>query len=314
MRVVFAGTPQAAVPSLMALIDSPHDVVAVVTRPDSPRGRGRSVGRSEVAQLADDAGIAVLTPAHPRDEDFVGQLTALAPDCVPVVAYGALVPERVLAIPRWGWVNLHFSLLPAWRGAAPVQHAILAGDTVTGATTFQLERGTDTGPVFGMVTETVRPRDTAGDLLERLSVSGAQLLLATLDGLELGRITAQPQTVDGVSLAPKLTVDDVRIHWDTPAMHIDRLVRAATPAPGAWTTLADVRVKVGPVTVATEGQLSPGEMLVTRVEVRVGTLTNDVVLGEVRPAGKRAMPATDWVRGLRLSGTERLGADPGQPQ
>lgn len=306
MRVVFAGTPQAAVPSLTALLDSPHEVVAVVTRPDSPRGRGRSLGRSEVGQLADSVGIPVLTPAHPSDAGFVDELTVLAPDCVPVVAYGALVPEAVLGIPQWGWVNLHFSLLPAWRGAAPVQHAILAGDAVTGATTFQLDRGMDTGPVFGMVTETIGPHDTAGDLLGRLAVSGAQLLVATLDGLELGRLTAQPQPNDGVSLAPKLTPDDVRVPWDTPAMHIDRLVRAAFPAPGAWTTLNDQRVKLGPLTVSQGGDLEPGELRVAAGEVRVGTLTADVVLGEVRPAGKRAMAAADWARGLRLDGTERL--------
>lgn len=306
MRVVFAGTPQAAVPSLAALLESPHEVAAVVTRPDSPRGRGRSMGRSEVGQLADEAGIPVLTPGHPRDEEFVAELTALAPDCVPVVAYGALVPEAVLAIPRWGWINLHFSLLPAWRGAAPVQHAILAGDAVTGATTFQLDRGMDTGPFYGMVTETIHPRDTAGDLLERLSVSGAQLLLATLDGLELGRLTAQPQPSDGVSLAPKLTADDVRVHWDTPAMHIDRLVRAAAPAPGAWTTLSEQRVKLGRIVLTDSGGLAPGEIRVEKGEVLVGTLTTAVVLGEVRPSGKRAMAAPDWVRGLRLSGSERL--------
>lgn len=306
MRVVFAGTPQVAVPSLTALLDSPHEVVAVVTRPDSRRGRGRSVGRSEVGQLADDVGIPVLTPAHPSAGDFVDELTQLAPDCVPVVAYGALVPESVLGIPRWGWVNLHFSLLPAWRGAAPVQHAILAGDAVTGATTFQLDRGMDTGPVFGMVTETIHPRDTSGDLLGRLSVSGAQLLLATLDGLELGRLTAQPQPQDGVSLAPKLSADDVRVHWDTPAMHIDRLIRAAAPAPGAWTTLGEQRVKLGPVTISPGNDLAPGEMRTDAGEVLVGTLTNAVVLGEVRPAGKRAMTAVDWARGLRLSGSERL--------
>lgn len=306
MRVVFAGTPQAAVPSLQALLDSPHEVVAVVTRPDSPRGRGRSLGRSEVGQLADDAGLKVLTPAHPRDGDFIDELTDLAPDCVPVVAYGALVPEQVLTIPKWGWVNLHFSLLPAWRGAAPVQHAILAGDTVTGATTFQLDRGMDTGPVFGMVTESIKARDTSGDLLERLSVSGAQLLLATLDGLELGRLTAQAQPLDGVSLAPKLAVDDVRIHWDTPAMHVDRLIRAATPAPGAWTTLNEQRVKLGPVTLTDDNELTPGQIRVTRAEVRVGTLTTAVLLGEVRPAGKRAMAAADWLRGVRLSGHELL--------
>ena len=306
MRVVFAGTPEAAVPSLSALLASPHEVVAVLTRPDARRGRGRSVARSEVGQAADAVGIEVLTPEHPRDPDFVAALRRLAPDCVPVVAYGALVPESVLAIPRFGWVNLHFSLLPAWRGAAPVQHAILAGDSVTGATTFKLDRGMDTGPVFGTVTEPIDARDTAGKLLERLAVSGAQLLLATLDGLELGRLDAQPQPTDGVSMAPKLSSDDVRIDWRTPAMHIDRLIRAATPAPGAWSTFRGERVKFGPVRSTTTTDAAPGEIRVEREQVCVGTLTNEIVLGEVRPAGRRPMPATDWMRGIRPAVAERF--------
>jgi len=306
VRLVFAGTPSVAVPSLAALLDSPHEVVAVVTRPDARRGRGRSLARSEVGQAADAAGIPVLTPEHPKDPEFVAALTEIAPDCVPVVAYGALVPEAVLAIPRLGWVNLHFSLLPAWRGAAPVQHAILAGDTVTGASTFQLDRGMDTGAVYGTVTEPISPTDTAGELLERLSHSGAQLLLATLDGLELGRLSAQPQPLDGVSMAPKLTGDDVRVDWNTPSMHVDRLIRAATPVPGAWTTFSGDRVKLGPVRLAGPGSLGPGAIRVERDRVLVGTLTDEVELGEVGPAGKRAMPATDWFRGLRLSGSERF--------
>lgn len=293
-------------PSLLALLDSPHEVVAVVTRPDARRGRGRSLTRSEVGQAADTAGVPVLTPEHPRDPEFVAALRDLAPDCVPVVAYGALVPEAVLAIPRFGWVNLHFSLLPAWRGAAPVQHAILAGDAITGATTFQLDRGMDTGPVFGTVTEPIGPADTAGQLLARLAESGAQLLLATLDGIELGRLDPQPQPAEGVSMAPKLSGDDVRVDWTTPAMRIDRLIRAATPAPGAWSTFAGERVKLGPVRLASTSELAPGQIRVERDRVCVGTLTDEITLGEVRPAGKRPMPASDWFRGLRLHGSERF--------
>ena len=281
-------------PSLAALLAGRHEVLAVLTRPDAPAGRGRTLRRSPVGQRADEAGVPVLTPDHPREPAFLAQLAALAPDCCPVVAYGALVPEAALDLPRLGWVNLHFSLLPAWRGAAPVQHAVLAGDEVTGATTFRLERGMDTGPVFGTLTEQVRPGDTSGELLERLASAGATLLGATLDALEDGRVTAVPQPADGISLAPKITVADARVDWTTPALRVDRLVRACTPAPGAWTTLRGVRVKLGPVTAA-EHRLPPGRL----DGDLVGTATTAVRLGEVRPEGRGAMAASDWLRGLR---------------
>ena len=302
MRLVFAGTPEPALPSLQALLDSRHDVVAVVTRPDAPAGRGRTLRPSPVKDRALEAGLEVLTPAHPREEAFQQRLGEIAPDCVPVVAYGALVPPSLLDLPAHGWVNLHFSLLPAWRGAAPVQHALLHGDEVTGASTFRLEAGTDTGPVFGVVTERVRPTDTSGDLLQRLSTAGAELLVATLDGLEDGAVQGVPQPADGVSLAPKLTPDDARVDWAAPAVRVDRLVRACTPAPGAWTTLRGKRVKLGPVAVA-GAQLAPGEITADGL---VGTATSAVRLGEVRPEGKGAMAAADWLRGLRLDAGERM--------
>jgi methionyl-tRNA formyltransferase len=291
------------VPSLERLLASGHDVVAVVTRPDARAGRGRSLRASPVRARADEAGIEVLTPTHPRDEPFQERLAELAPDCVPVVAYGALVPRSLLDVPRHGWVNLHFSLLPAWRGAAPVQHALLHGDEVTGATTFRLEEGLDTGPVFGVLTERIRPTDTSGDLLGRLAVAGAELLVATLDGLESGAVQAVPQPTEGVSLAPKLTPDDARVDWTAPAVRVDRLVRACAPAPGAWTTLRDRRVKLGPVTVADAAPMLPGALTPDGL---VGTATAPVRLGEVRPEGKGAMPAADWLRGLRLETDERF--------
>ena len=247
MRVVFAGTPQAAVPSLKALIDSDHDVIAVLTRPDAPSGRGRTLSASPISDLANEHGIEILKPVKPRDDDFMAQLSELAPDCCPVVAYGSLIPRSVLDIPKIGWVNLHFSLLPAWRGAAPVQHSIRAGDELTGASTFLLEEGMDTGPVFGTITEVIRPTDTSGDLLERLSISGAQLLVRTLDGIESGELVAVPQMQEGISLAPKILVDDARVDWAHPALAIDRLIRSCTPAPGAWTLFRDERLKLAPV-------------------------------------------------------------------
>ena len=302
MRLVFAGTPEPAVPSLAALLDSRHDVVAVVTRPDARAGRGRAMRPSPVRELAEERGLEVLTPTHPRDPDFQARLTELAPDCCPVVAYGALIPRPVLDIPPHGWVNLHFSLLPAWRGAAPVQHAVKAGDEVTGASTYMLEEGLDTGPVYGVVTETIRPDDTAGALLQRLSVAGAGLLVATLDAVEDGTVTARPQPGEGVSLAPKVSVEDAHVDWSQPGLRVERLIRGCTPAPGAWTTFRDRRVKLGPVT-PTEAQLPAGVL----DGDLVGTGTTAVRLGPVRPEGKGEMPAADWLRGLRVTSGERFG-------
>ena len=304
MRVLFAGTPSPAVPSLEALLASTrHEVVAVLTRPDAPTGRGRRMEQSPVRKVAEEHGVEVLTPRRPRDPEFLERLAELAPDVCPVVAYGGLIPPAALEIPRHGWVNLHFSLLPAWRGAAPVQRALLAGDEITGACTFQLEAGLDTGPVYGTITEEIRRTDTSGDLLERLAVDGARLLVATLDGIEDGTLHAVPQPVDGVSLAPKISVEDARVDWKTPAQHIDRQVRACTPAPGAWTTFGGERVKLFPLTPlpgATE--VEPGQIVPDKRGMTVGTGSGHVVrLGDVQPQGRKRMSAADWARGLRLS-------------
>jgi methionyl-tRNA formyltransferase len=305
--LAFAGTPEAAVPSLRALLDSPrHDVVAVITRPAARAGRGRQPTESPIAAVAAAAGVPVLTPRRPGDPDFLAQLRDLGVECCPVVAYGALLPPAALAVPEHGWVNLHFSLLPAWRGAAPVQHAILHGDEITGASTFQIEAGLDTGPVYGVVTEAIRPDDTAGDLLRRLSVSGATLLSATMDGIADGSLVAQPQSADGVSVAGKITVADAHIDWSAPAQHLDRLIRACTPGPGAWTELHGQRLKLGPVRLRDTTALAPGELLVEKSGVAVGTATVDLELGTVQAPGKRAVPAADWARGARLEPGERL--------
>jgi methionyl-tRNA formyltransferase len=308
VRLVFAGTPAVALPALDAIAASSHELLAVVSRPDAPAGRGRRLFRSPAAAWADEHGVDVLNPAKPGDPEFQQRLRGLEPDCVPVVAYGALVPPSALEIPRHGWVNLHFSLLPAWRGAAPVQHAILHGDEITGASVFQLEAGFDTGPLFGTLTDEIRPNDTAGDLLRRLATAGAALLVAVLDAIEAGTARSVPQAADGVSLAPKLTVDDAMVRWDEPAFAVDRRIRACTPAPGAWTTFRGERLKLGPVRpVANAPRLEPGDLLVERDAVYVGTATTPVALDEVRAAGRKAMPAADWARGLRPGDAERLG-------
>ncbi|MGY1736128.1 methionyl-tRNA formyltransferase [Geodermatophilus sp. SYSU D00684] len=309
LRLLFAGTPEAAVPSLEALLASDHEVAAVLTRPDARSGRGRKVSRSPVAERADAAGLPVLQPRSPREPEFLAQLADLAVDCAPVVAYGALVPPAALELPAHGWVNLHFSLLPAWRGAAPVQHAVMAGDEVTGACTFRLEQGLDTGPVFGLVTEPIGPRDTAGDLLGRLAVSGARLLVATLDGIAAGTLVPRPQPAEGVSLAPRIETADARVDWELPAHVVDRRVRGVTPAPGAWTTWRGDRLRLGPVEpLPTALALAPGEVSAGPSGVVVGTGRGSVRLGEVQPAGKRMLPAADWARGARPAPGERFGA------
>ncbi|ONM50255.1 methionyl-tRNA formyltransferase [Nocardia donostiensis] len=301
MRIVFAGTPEPAVPSLRRLLESDHHtVVAVVTRPDAVAGRGRKVTRSPVGRLADEYGVPVLTPQRPGDDDFVAALTDLAPDCCPVVAYGALLPQHVLDIPRHGWINLHFSLLPAWRGAAPVQAAIATGEEITGASTFRIEVGLDTGPVFGVVTERIHLTDTAGTLLDRLADSGAALLEQTLDGVQAGTLQAIPQPTDGVSYAPKVTVEAARVRWDQPALAVSRRIRAVTPTPGAWTEVAGTRVKLGPVELV-EDELPECRIEVRKTGVFVGTATTAVRLNQVQPEGKRPMAALDWARGARLA-------------
>jgi methionyl-tRNA formyltransferase len=316
VRLVFAGTPAAALPTLRALAASRHTVAAVVTRPDAPAGRGKKMHRSPVAELAEELGLETLKPVRPSDGWFLDRLRAIAPDCCPVTAYGALLPQAALDIPPHGWVNLHFSVLPAWRGAAPVQHAVLRGDDITGATTFRIVKELDAGPVFGTLTEPVRPNDTSGDLLERLAVGGAELLVRTLDAIEDGTARAVPQPADGVSFAPKLTPADARVDWKLPAHLIDRQLRACTPDPGAWTEFGvglpgtsrsnTGRLKLWPVTLAAGAGLAsggpglaPGELRVDRNAVYAGTGTIPVRLGDVQPQGKRRMPATDWARGLR---------------
>ena len=290
MRVVFAGTPEVALPALEAVAASRHELVGVVTRPDAPSGRGRKLVASPVAQRAEELGVRVLKPEHPRDPDFQAALAELRPDACPVVAYGALLPQSALDLAPHGWINLHFSVLPSWRGAAPVQHALWAGDEVTGATTFRIVKALDAGPV-----------------LERLAEGGAGLLVQTLDGIEDGTLEAREQPEDGVSYAPKILVDDARIDWTDPAVAIDRQVRACTPAPGAWSTFGGERIKIGPVAPVDRPPLEPGVLEVTKNAVLVGTGTAPVQLGEVKAFGKRQMGAADWARGVRLESGVRLG-------
>jgi methionyl-tRNA formyltransferase len=297
VRVLFAGTPAVAVPSLNALVEAGFDVVAVLTRPDAPIGRKRVLTPSPVAARAAELGIDVIRASR-VDAEATARIAEAAPDVAAIVAYGGLVPPAALGIPRHGWVNLHFSLLPAWRGAAPVQRAVMAGDDITGAVTFQLEEGLDTGPVFGTLTETVGQEDTAGELLERLSRSGAVLLAQTLSAIQAGKASAVPQSGD-VSLAPKLTLEDGRLNWTHPALAISRQARGVTPEPGAWTLLAGQRVKLEPVRLRSDVDgLAPGAVSLHGKSVLVGTGSHAVELTRIQPAGKKMMSAADWARGL----------------
>ena len=299
MRVVFAGTPDIALPTLNAIAESRHEIVAVLTRPDAPSGRGRKLAASPIAQRAEEWGIEVLKPDHPRDQDFQARLRDLAPDCCPVVAYGALLPQSALDIPRLGWVNLHFSLLPEYRGAAPVQRAVWNGEEFSGATTFRIVKELDAGPTFGVMTQLLAPDETAGSLFDKLSDGGAGLMVATLDALEDGAIEARPQPLEGITYAPKIAVEDAQIDWTRAAVALDHQIRACTPAPGAWTLLDGERFKVGPATVV-DGDLKAGEIDVRKNDVIVGAGSQCLRLGLVKAFGKKEMPAGDWARGVRL--------------
>ncbi len=314
MRLVFAGTPETAVPSLDTLLESRHQLVAVISRPDAPSGRGKRLHPSPVTARAEQAGLEVLRPARLSDQTFIDRLAELAPDCCPVVAYGGLIPKRVLDIPRLGWINLHFSLLPRWRGAAPVQHALMSGDAETGASTFAVVPQMDAGPVYAQVREPVTSDDTAGALLDRIAISGARLLADTLDGVAAGDWQPTAQNDADATTAPKVTVDDARIDWTAGAEQINRQVRGCNPAPGAWTLFRDEHFKINSTTAdinlaAPDGHdgLEPGQLKIGKHAVRVGTGAGSLLLDQVQPPGRKPMRAADWARGTQFEDDERLG-------
>ena len=296
MRLVFAGSPAAAVPSLTALADGPHEVVAVLTRDDTPQGRRRVLTPTPVAVEADRLGLRVVK-ARRITPEVTAELSALDPDLGVVVAYGALLREPLLGAPRLGWVNLHFSLLPSWRGAAPVQRSLMAGDVVTGAAVFQLVPELDAGDVFGQFTQPIGAHENAGHLLDSLAVSGAELLSRVVDAIADGDARAEPQAGD-VTLAPKLTLPDGELDFARPAQDVVNLVRGVTPEPGAFTTLDGARLKVLDAAIARDSpRLAPGHLERQGKLILVGTATEPVQLVTVHPAGRKAMAAGDWWRG-----------------
>lgn len=301
MRILFAGTPPVAIPSLDRLAlgrnaGEEFDVVGVLTRPDAPLGRKRVLTPSPVAARAEELGLPVIKAARVT-VDVTAQIAALEPDVAAIVAYGALVPPAALSVPAHGWVNLHFSLLPAWRGAAPVQHAVIHGDDVIGASTFRLEEGLDTGPVYGTMAVSAPPRATSGELLGQLAESGADLLARTLSGIADGSLVPRAQEGEP-SYAPKLVLEDGRLDWTRPALALDRRARGVTPEPGAWTVLEGQRFKVEPLKPRPDVEaLAPGELAWDGKELLVGTATHALELVRVQPAGKKMMAAADWARG-----------------
>ncbi len=301
MKLVFAGTPEVALPSLDALAASEHEVIAVVTRPDAPAGRGRRLTPSPVALRAAELGMEVLKPAHPREPDFQSRMTSLAPDVCAVVAYGALLPSPVLAIPPHGWINLHFSLLPRWRGAAPVQRAVMAGDPKIGTSCFRIVRELDAGDLY-RVSSRPMPEATAGELLMLLAESGARQLAETIDAIAAGEQPV-PQETAGVTLAPKITVEEARVDFTRPAAEVRNHILGCSPDPGAWCELNGKRLKLyrarlGQAPVA----LEPGELYTTRRQVFTGTGDAVLELLEVQASGRRRMAAIDWARSGAASG------------
>lgn len=296
LNIVFAGSPAAAVPSLQALAASRHRIRSVLTRTDSEQGRRRTLTPTAVAAAADALDLPVIK-ANRLAGAATEQIAALAPDLGVIVAYGGLLREPLLSAPRHGWINLHFSLLPRWRGAAPVQHAVIAGDAVTGAAVFQLVPELDAGDVFATLTRPIGGNETAGHLLGALAVDGAGLLARVVDSIADGTATATPQSGD-VTVAPKLTINDARIDWSADATAVHDRIRGVSPEPGAFTFVDGDRLKVHDAVIARDQPaVPPGHIAGVGPRVLVGTASDPIELLSVQPAGRKAMRAADWWRG-----------------
>jgi methionyl-tRNA formyltransferase len=310
VRVVFFGTPEPAAVALRALLASSHEVAAVVTQPDRPRGRSGTPQPPPAKVVATEAGLTVRQPSSPRDDGFAEALGALAPDACAVVAYGHIIPANVLAVPRKGFVNVHYSLLPRYRGAAPVQRAIMAGEIETGVSVFVLEPTLDTGPVLHVVREPIRPDDTAGTLMERLAEIGARALVESLDGLEGGVLESRTQDSSEASSAPKIKPEEGEIDWRLPASRIVNLVRALNPAPGAYTTLDGKRLKIWLARQAERAHGASAGTVVPLEKGRLGIAAADgvVELLEVQLEGSKRLDAGAFIRGHRLEEGKLLGS------
>ncbi len=298
MKILFAGTPAAAIPTLDSLSRSLENVVGVLTRPPARQGRKSMLVPSEVSKRASDLGISLVETSKPSDA--VDELSSFSPDLGVVVAYGALLKPDVLALPKHGWINLHFSALPRWRGAAPVQHTIWNRDEFAATSVFQLEEGLDTGPVYSTWKVPLAGDETSGDLLERLAVLGARQVLEVVDLIAKG-VTPTPQSDEGVTYAGRISREDAFIDFQGTAEAVSAHIRAVSPTPGAWTLFQGKPLKLGPVRIASEPFTgAPGTIGASKKDVVVACVGGAVRLGEVAPAGKRMMNAADWWRGTRL--------------
>lgn len=313
MRILFAGTPETALPSLRALLASAHEVVAVLTRPDAPSGRGRTLRPSPVKSLAIEHGLPVLTPASLRTDDAQDALRALGADLAVVVAYGSLVPAAALEIPREGWINLHFSLLPALRGAAPAQRAVLQGLERTGMSVFRLETGLDTGPVLARQETEIGEFETASALLERMAEAGAELLVEAVDAIAAGTARDEVQDHSLATRAEKLSTAEARIDFALPAREVSAHVRGMSAEPGAWTLWRGARMKVleieAPRTADASPALAPGQLHLARTQLLVGTADAPLAIARLAPAGKKPMRAADWARGANLAPGDAFGEE-----
>jgi methionyl-tRNA formyltransferase len=309
LSIVFAGTPEFSVPALEALVRSPHRVVAVYTQPDRPAGRGQKLTMSAVKQCALGHGLHVEQPPKLRDAEQIERLAGFAPDVMVVVAYGLILPQAVLDIPRFGCVNIHASLLPRWRGAAPIHRAIEAGDAETGVTIMRMEAGLDTGPMFLERREPIRPSDTTATLHDRLAALGAEALLAALPGIADGSLSPRPQPAEGVTYAAKIRKEEARIDWSRHAAEIDRQVRAFNPWPVAETTLNGAQLRVWSAMPEAAASSAVAGTIIRADErgIHVATGSGTLVLTQVQSAGRKAVAAQEFARGQRLEGVV-LGA------
>ena len=314
MKVLFAGTPDIAIPTLQALMDSEHEVVAVLTRTPARRGRGRTLYPSEVGQWAADQGLELIEADTLKDSDTVEKIDQTGANIGVVVAYGALIPQTVLSMLDYGWINLHFSQLPRWRGAAPVQRAIEAGDKATAIDVFQLEAGLETGPVYSSRPVAIDSEVNAGQLLDQLAREGATDVVDVLTAIEAGVAKAHPQSEDGAVYAHRITRQDLAIDFARSALDVHNHIRACAPQPGAYTTLPDgKRLKIFKTRPSAAHDLTTGTLQITKNAVHVGCLDQSLELLEVAPAGKSRMKAADWARGARLSSGARLGQQSSAP-
>ncbi len=303
MRIAVAATPSVAIPTLEWLRESDHELALVITRPDKPSGRGRTLTDSVASRWASSHGVACIKPV--ASVDLIDSLVDI--DLVVTIGYGVILPSEVLAVPRFGFINLHFSHLPKWRGAAPVQRAILNGDKVLGVSVFALDKGMDTGPIYVQEDLLPQPYENAGEILERMSLLGPEVIAKTLAMIESGSSPLE-QNREDVTYAPKISKEEARISWDVDSLQVDRHIRAFTPEPGAWTTWRNTSLRIDRARPFTsDADLAPATLSIEGENIFVACANaTSIVLEEVTPAGKKSMSAKSWANGARIAEGEKF--------